>query len=123
MTEMVKPKRRHSNLSMENSKIMEKGRIRRLSQPRKGMKRHHLALIARKMVMMRTTAGSYIGAETEEIQWKMEAMTVTIVQYLRLDFGDETLITTMGAKGIVSVNYSSDSIANTSYLNEPVNNE
>jgi len=60
MIDMIKPKRHHSNLNMENSRRKEKGRIRRLLQPRKGTEKHCLALIAINMVMTRTTAGSYI---------------------------------------------------------------
>ena len=45
------------------------------------------------------------------------------MQDLRPDFGDETLITAMGARGTLSINDSSDLVASTSYLNEPVSNE
>jgi len=43
-------------------------------------------------------------------------------QDLGSDSGDDTLITTMGTKG-TPISNNSDSMASTSYLNEPVGNE
>jgi len=60
MIEMTKPRRIHSNLSMENSRRKENGRIRILLLPRRGAKQHCRALTARRMGMMRTNAGSCI---------------------------------------------------------------
>jgi len=47
----------------------------------------------------------------------------TMQQDLGSDSDDETLITTKDEKGTPSVNNISDSIASTSYLNEPISNE
>lgn len=44
-------------------------------------------------------------------------------QDLGSDSSDETLITTVGAKGTLSVNDSFGSVASTGYLNEPVSRE
>lgn len=60
MIEMTKPRRFHSNLSMENSKRKEKERIRRPSLPIRAMEQHHRALTTRRMGMMRTIAGRCI---------------------------------------------------------------
>ena len=46
-----------------------------------------------------------------------------IMQELGSDSDDETLITTVGARGTLSINDSSDSAASNSYFNEPVSNE
>lgn len=44
-------------------------------------------------------------------------------QDLGSDSDDEILIIAMGARGTLSVNDGSDSVASTSYLNEPVSNK
>jgi len=60
MIEMIKPRKHRSTLNMENSRRKARGRLRRPSQPRNRLEKHHLACIAREKVMMRTTIGSYI---------------------------------------------------------------
>ena len=52
---------------------------------------------------------------------KQETMEIA-QQDLGSDSGDDTLITTMGTKG-TPISNNSDSMASTSYLNEPVGNE
>lgn len=54
---------------------------------------------------------------------KGKQKTMETTQNLGSDSGDEALITTMGVKGTLSVNDSSDSITSTSYLNELISNE
>lgn len=53
---------------------------------------------------------------------KQKAMA-TVQQNLGWHSSDQTLITTMGTRGTLSVNNNSNSIASTSYLNEPTSNE
>lgn len=54
---------------------------------------------------------------------KGKQKTMETTQDLGSDSSDEPLITVVGVRGTLSINDSFDSVASTSYLNEPVSNE
>ena len=60
---------------------------------------------------------------TKGLGGKGKQKTMATMQDLRSDSSDETLITVIGTKGTLSINDSSDLVASTSYLNEPVSHE
>ena len=71
MIEMIKLKKHRSTLNMSNSRRKARGRIRKPSQPRKGIEKHHLVCIARDKVMTRRPLlEDTFGVETKEIQHK-----------------------------------------------------
>jgi len=56
---MINPRKHRSTLNMTSSRRKARGRLRRLSQPRKRMKKHKFSRIAREVVMTRITVGRY----------------------------------------------------------------